>query len=40
MPELAGLIEDLRDIMAAHDGAGLAAPQIGVPRRVVVFHVT
>lgn len=39
-PELAGLIEDLRDTMAAHDGAGLAAPQIGVPLRVVIFHVT
>lgn len=36
-PELAGLNEDLRDTMAAHDGAGLAAPQIGMPRRVV-FH--
>jgi len=34
---LADLIEDLRDTMAATDGAGLAAPQIGVPLRVVIF---
>jgi peptide deformylase len=39
-PELARLIEDLRDTMAALDGAGLAAPQIGVPLRVVIFCVT
>ncbi len=25
------LVQDLRDTMAARDGAGLAAPQIGVP---------
>ena len=36
-PELAALLEDMRDTMAAHDGAGLAAPQIGVPLRVVIF---
>ena len=38
--ELAALVEDLRDTMAALDGAGLAAPQIGVPLRVVIFGVT
>lgn len=38
--ELHALIEDLRDTMAARDGAGLAAPQIGVPLRVVIFCVT
>ena len=38
--ELADLIEDLRDTMAALDGAGLAAPQIGVQLRVVIFCVT
>jgi peptide deformylase len=38
--ELRALIEDLRDTMAARDGAGLAAPQIGVPLRVVIFCVT
>ena len=38
--ELRALIEDLRDTMAARDGAGLAAPQIGVPLRVVIFGIT
>jgi len=28
---LLALVQDLRDTMAARDGAGLAAPQIGVP---------
>lgn len=36
-PELHALIEDLRDTMASRSGAGLAAPQIGVPLQVVVF---
>ncbi len=36
-PQLAALIEDMRHTMAALDGAGLAAPQIGVPLRVVIF---
>ncbi len=36
-PELHALIEDLLDTMTAEDGAGLAAPQIGVGLRVVVF---
>jgi peptide deformylase len=36
-PELRELLSDMRDTMAAHDGAGLAAPQIGVPWRVVIF---
>jgi peptide deformylase len=35
--ELMSLLEDMRDTMAANDGAGLAAPQIGVPLRVVIF---
>lgn len=30
------LINDLRDTMAAREGAGLAAPQIGVPLRLVI----
>jgi peptide deformylase len=38
-PELFSLIEDMRDTMAHLDGAGLAAPQIGVPLRVVIFGV-
>ena len=36
-PELAALIQDLEDSMAAAGGAGLAAPQIGVNLRVVRF---
>lgn len=36
---LAELIIDLRDTMHAHQGAGLAAPQIGVPLRVVIAEV-
>ena len=36
-PELAALLRDMHDTMAALNGAGLAAPQIGVPLRVVVF---
>jgi peptide deformylase len=38
--ELNDLLLDLRDTMAHLDGAGLAAPQIGVPLRVVIFGVT
>jgi len=38
-PELSALLEDMRDTMAALDGAGLAAPQIGVSLRVVMFGV-
>lgn len=34
---LAELLSDMRDTMQAADGAGLAAPQIGVPLRVVIF---
>ena len=37
--ELRELLTDMRDTMAALDGAGLAAPQIGVPLRVVIFGV-
>jgi peptide deformylase len=35
--ELAELLADMRDTMAHLDGAGLAAPQIGVDLRVVIF---
>ncbi len=35
--QLEELILDLQDTMEANQGAGLAAPQIGVPLRVVVF---
>jgi peptide deformylase len=37
--ELADLLTDMRDTMAHLNGAGLAAPQIGVPLRVVIFGV-
>jgi peptide deformylase len=37
--ELQGLIADLVDTMRAANGAGLAANQIGVPRRVAVIEV-
>ncbi len=36
-PELAALLQDMRDTMQALNGAGLAAPQVGVPWRVVIF---
>ncbi len=39
-PALSILLEDMFDTMAACNGAGLAAPQIGVSVRVVVFGVT
>ena len=38
-PDLDTLIRDMFDTMAALNGAGLAAPQIGVSRRVVIFEV-
>ena len=38
-PELRALLEDMKDTMAAKDGAGLAAPQIGVSQRLVIFGV-
>ena len=38
-PELRALLEDMRDTMAHQNGAGLAAPQIGVGLRVVIFGV-
>ena len=36
-PALHALLEDMRDTMADLDGAGLAAPQIGVGLQVVIF---
>ena len=38
-PELHALLVDMHDTMEALSGAGLAAPQIGVPLRVVIFGV-
>ena len=37
LSELGSLVEDLMDTMEAADGAGLAAPQIGVMKRIVIF---
>jgi peptide deformylase len=39
-PELQSLLTDMRDTMAHLNGAGLAAPQIGVGLRMVIFGVT
>ncbi len=36
-PELHALLADLRDTMQAANGAGIAAPQIGVNLQVVIF---
>jgi peptide deformylase len=36
-PALLNLLQDLRDTMAAANGVGLAAPQIGVNLQVVIF---
>jgi len=38
-PELHALLVDMQDTMEALSGAGLAAPQIGVQLRVVIFGV-
>lgn len=39
-PELQRLLTDMRDTMASVNGAGLAAPQIGVNLQVVIFGST
>lgn len=36
-PQLQALIADMLETMIAAHGAGLAAPQIGVPLRIVIF---
>jgi peptide deformylase len=38
-PELHELIQDMEDTVRAKNGAGIAAPQIGVNRQVVIFGV-
>lgn len=35
--ELNALIEDLKDTMVAMNGAGIAAPQIGVSKQITIF---
>ena len=37
--ELASMLDDMKETVRAENGAGLAAPQIGVPKRVVVIDV-
>lgn len=39
-PELHALITDMQETMAAKNGAGIAAPQIGESLRVVIFGLT
>ena len=38
-PELHALVQDMEDTMRAKNGAGIAAPQIGVGLQVVIFGV-
>ena len=38
-PEITNLINDMVDTLADVGGVGLAAPQVHVPLRVVIFHV-
>lgn len=38
-PELHALLRDMKDTMIAANGAGIAAPQIGVSLQVVIFEV-
>ncbi|WP_334176231.1 peptide deformylase [Pseudoxanthobacter sp.] len=38
--DLAALVEDLADTMAAAPGIGITAPHIGVPQRVVVIRLS
>ncbi len=39
-PEIAVLVTDMVETLADADGAGLAAPQVHVGKRVVVFHIS
>ncbi|MBT3342124.1 MAG: peptide deformylase [Gemmatimonadetes bacterium] len=38
--EVSGLVQDLFDTLAEADGVGLAAPQIGVLRRVIIVDIS
>lgn len=35
--ELNALLQDMLDTMKAHNGAGIAAPQIGISKQIVIF---
>ncbi len=37
--KLCALLDDMKETVRAHEGAGLAAPQVGVPIRAVVVDV-
>ena len=37
--ELGALLDDMKETVRAENGAGLAAPQIGISKRVVVIDV-
>lgn len=39
-PAVHGLIQDMYETMLDANGAGIAAPQVHVPRRVVMFQIT
>ena len=39
-PELRELVQDMDDTMRSRNGAGIAAPQVGVSLRVVIFEIT
>ena len=39
-PEVRRLVNDMLDTMEDADGTGLAAPQVHVPRRLVIFYVS
>ena len=36
--QLAALLDDMAETMDAAEGAGLAAPQIGIPKRIIIFR--
>ncbi len=38
-PEIAGLVADMLETLADADGVGLAASQVHVPLRLMIFHV-
>ena len=38
-PHIDKLLDNMRDTMYANQGVGLAAPQIGVPKRVIVVDI-
>ena len=37
LPEISALVEDMKDTMIERGGAGIAAPQIGCNKRVIMF---